>query len=245
LQHKILVFDLDGTLCQLGKGMHPEDAALLRQLEEKGHTIVVCSGKTTYYLCGFLRQVGLKDPIMVGENGGAVQFGISLPPDRFEKYPVAQEQKRILEMLRKEIDAACGNRVWYQPNEVQLTPFPRDEGAYSAIRAILQAHSEELREIQVYEQNDCFDIVPSGINKQNGLRLLSRMLEADPSRFLVVGDGVNDLPMFQFGDFSILIRPEGKETGLPETDIDLVLPDIRKALEYIWEKERKETQSIS
>ena len=138
MRHKILVFDLDGTLCQLGKGMHPKDAALLRQLEEKGHTIVVCSGKTTYYLCGFLRQVGLKDPIMVGENGGAVQFGIDLPPRRYAQYPVDPTQKKLLVRLREEIDEICGDRIWYQPNEVQLTPFPKDEETFGTIRQILE-----------------------------------------------------------------------------------------------------------
>lgn len=241
MQHKILVFDLDGTLCQLGKGMHPEDAALLRQLEEKGHTIVVCSGKTTYYLCGFLRQVGLKDPIMVGENGGTVQFGIDLPPRRFAQYPVDPAQLELLGQLRKEIDEVCKELVWYQPNEVQLTPFPRNEETFGTIRQILKQHGDELCDLQIYEQNDCFDIVPAGINKQNGLRFLSAMLEADSSRFLVVGDGVNDIPMFEFADYSILIRSkkdDEAENPLGFGKVDLVLPKIGDALQYILEKEQ-------
>lgn len=247
MRHDILVFDLDGTLCEVGKGMLPEDTALLCRLEDAGFTIVVCSGKPTYYLCGFLRQAGLTNPIMVGENGAVVQFGIGLPPERYAVYPYDRRQKEILARLREEIDAACPDTVWYQPNDVQLTPFPRDAKAFDKIREILSAHSEEIKDLQVYEQIDCFDIVPAGINKQNGLRLLSQMLGADSSRFLVVGDGANDIPMFQFGDFSILIRskeretePDANEADFPETDIDLLAPDIRAALEYIWENERKE-----
>lgn len=241
MRHEILVFDLDGTLCQLGKGMLAQDTKLLRQLEEKGHTIVVCSGKTTYYLCGFLRQVGLKDPIMVGENGGAVQFGIDLPPRRYAQYPVDPAQKKLLVQLREEIDEICGDRIWYQPNEVQLTPFPRDEETFGTIRQILKQHGDALRDLQIYEQNDCFDIVPAGINKQNGLRFLSSMLEADPSSFLVVGDGVNDIPMFEFADFSILIRAKKDgEAGNPLDfgKVDLVLPKIGDALRYILENDQ-------
>ena len=242
MQHKILVFDLDGTLCQLGKGMLLEDAELLRQLEERGHTIVVCSGKTAYYLCGFLRQVGLKDPIMVGENGGAVQFGIDLPPRRYAQYPVDPAQKKLLVRLREEIDEICGDRIWYQPNEVQLTPFPRDEETFGTIRQILEKHGEELRDLQIYEQNDCFDIVPAGINKKSGLIFLSSMLEMDSSQFLAVGDGVNDIPMFEFADFSILISAEnGFEEHVKEAaaqKADRVLPDIHEALQYILENEQ-------
>ena len=238
MRHDFLVFDLDGTLCPVGKGMQEEDAALLRTLEDAGFTIVICSGKTTYYLCGFCRQLGLKNPVMVGENGGAVQFGIDLPPKRFAQYPVPSEQKEVLSMLRHEIDAACGDRVWYQPNEVQLTPFPQEEEVFGMIRGILEKHREELAGIEVYEQIDCFDIVPSGINKQNGLRFLTSLMEAERERFLVVGDGVNDIPMFAYGDFSILIRPEGKTEDFEQAEVDLVLPDIYEAMQYILEHEQ-------
>ena len=238
MKHDILVFDLDGTLCPVGKGMREEDAALLRTLEDAGFTIVICSGKTTYYLCGFCRQLGLKAPVMVGENGGAVQFGIDLPPKHFAQYPVPSAQKEILGMLRREIDAVCGDRVWYQPNEVQLTPFPQEEEVFGIIRGILEKHREELAGIEVYEQIDCFDIVPSGINKQNGLRFLSTLMEAERERFLVVGDGVNDIPMFAFGDFSILVRKERNTEGFEEAEVDLVMPDIYEAMQYILEHEQ-------
>ena len=67
--HRLLVFDLDGTLAQVGKGMLPEDIEKLLSLEKEGYTIVICSGKPSYYLCGFARQIGLANPILVGENG--------------------------------------------------------------------------------------------------------------------------------------------------------------------------------
>lgn len=241
MRHDILVFDLDGTLCPVGKGMLAEDAAMLRRLEEEGFQIVICSGKTTFYLCGFLRQVGLKNPIMVGENGGAVQFGIDLPPERYAQYPVDPAQKALLAQLRCEIDEICGDRVWYQPNEIQLTPFTRDEKTYEQIRTLLEHHRnrqpEGLQGLEIYYQTDCIDIVPSGINKKNGLRFLSSLMGAEPSRFLAVGDGINDVPMFEFADFSILVL---SETGmLTQVSVDLVLPTIGDALRYIQAKEKE------
>ena len=80
--------------------------------------------------------------------------------------------------------------------------------------------------------------MPSGINKQNGLRFLTSLMEAERERFLVVGDGVNDIPMFAYGDFSILIRPEGKTEDFEQAEVDLVLPDIHEALQYILEHEQ-------
>lgn len=63
---KLLVFDLDSTLAPVGKGMEEEDLKLFRSLEKSGKRIAVASGKTCDYLCGFLRQVGLRNPIMIG-----------------------------------------------------------------------------------------------------------------------------------------------------------------------------------
>ena len=44
--------------------------------------------------------------------------------------------------------------------------------------------------------------------------------------------------MFAYGDFSILIRPEGKTEDFEQAEVDLVLPDIHEALQYILEHEQ-------
>ena len=80
---KCIVFDLDGTLCQLGKEILPETVDMLKALEDKGNRICISSGKPTYYLVGMFRQVGLKNPIFIGENGGVIQLGVDLPPREF------------------------------------------------------------------------------------------------------------------------------------------------------------------
>jgi len=55
--HKVLVFDLDGTLAPISKGKTSKDIEKLKRLEKEGYKIGICSGKPTYYLCGFI--VGL------------------------------------------------------------------------------------------------------------------------------------------------------------------------------------------
>ena len=63
-----VVFDLDGTLAKIGKAVTPEDLALIREIEARGVGIAISSGKPTYYLCGFARQMGLTDPYLIGEE---------------------------------------------------------------------------------------------------------------------------------------------------------------------------------
>lgn len=90
--YKLIVFDLDGTLAPHGKGMLPENLEKLKALEQKNVRIAICSGKPTYYLCGFMRQIGLEKPILVGENGAVIQFGVALPPRDFTSPPIQTQQ---------------------------------------------------------------------------------------------------------------------------------------------------------
>ena len=59
---KLIVFDLDSTLAPVGKGMLPETIKGLKEIEKAGIRIAICSGKPTFYTCGFLRQIELDHP---------------------------------------------------------------------------------------------------------------------------------------------------------------------------------------
>ncbi len=229
--HKLLVFDLDGTLAPIGKGALPETVDKLKALEARGYRIAVCSGKPTYYLCGILRQWELKEPVMIGENGAVFQFGVDLPPKRFEIFPYGEKAKEQMELLRKRI--FCGNvgALWYQPNEVALTPFPYERDSFERIQAILDAHPEDLTELAVYPQVDCFDILPRSISKAEGVAYLASLLGLTQRDVLAVGDGVNDIPMLTYADLSIGI---GKAVGEVAT---ICFDTIGDALDYILTKD--------
>ena len=200
---KILVFDLDGTLAPIGKGMDTDNILHLRDLESCGYRIAVCSGKPTFYLCGFLRQIGLQEPILVGENGAVIQYGVELPPKRFCVCPHSERAAEQLRRMRERIISVCGKRVWFQPNEVELTPFPQDPEAFELIQNLIDAHPEDLDELIVYRQVDCFDFIPKNINKASGLACLAELEGCARESFVAVGDGINDVPMFEYAGVSI------------------------------------------
>jgi len=201
--HKLIVFDLDGTLAPIGKGMLDEDIVKLRELEAAGYRIAICSGKPTFYLCGFLRQIGLREPILVGENGAVIQYGAELPPERFYICPHSEQAAEQLRRMKERIAAVCGDRVWFQPNEVELTPFPKDAEAFELIQELVDEHPEDVDELLVYRQVDCFDFIPKNINKARGLAYLAELEGLTRADFVAVGDGINDVPMFEFADVSV------------------------------------------
>lgn len=200
--YKLIVFDLDNTLCPTGKGMTQTSMQLMRALEETGARIAIASGKPTYYLCGFARQIGLVNPAFVGENGAAIHIGMELPPRAYEQMPFSAAAKRSIALLREEIEKTLPG-IWFQPNVTGLTPFPRCEAEFDAIESVIERLKEKLADIIIYRHADSFDITPCGITKQSGIARLGEMLGILPEETAAVGDGVNDYPMFEYAALAL------------------------------------------
>jgi len=230
--HKLLVFDLDGTLANVGKSMVNTDVEKLIALEKAGYTIAICSGKPSYYLCGFARQLGLQEPILVGENGATFQFGIELPPKRYEVYPYSDAAKAQRNMMKALIDRECGDKIWYQPNEVELSPFPKDVETFELMQQLIDEKRSLLDELEIYRHIDCFDLIPKSINKYNGLSYLTKLMELESKDVIAVGDGVNDIPMFEFADVAIGIA--GSDSIIAG-HVDYIFNEIGKVLDFIKE----------
>jgi len=230
---KLIVFDLDGTLAALGKGIEPQNLALLRALEEAGARVAICSGKPTYYLCGFMRQVGLKVPILVGENGAVIQMGVDLPPREYFVAPYSDAAKRSIRLLRGRIEEAVPG-MWYQPNEVGLTPFPRNDAEFDAVQGVIDALKAEIADVIVYRHCDSFDITPEGITKKSGLARLGKLLGISAEETVAVGDGVNDYPMFEYAGHSVGVNVKAASR------VDVNFTGIGEALQYLLKIMKKQ-----
>ncbi len=191
---KIVVFDLDGTLAKVGQPTPHSVQVLLHQLQRKAR-IVVCSGKPVYYLCGFCRQLGLVQPIMIGENGAEVCIGYDLPPTTHIQVDLSIDVKRRLTALHDFISAELGKNVWFQPNSVAVTPFPRDSKTFTRLDKLVADNPPLLEGIVAYRQSDCYDFSPKGVDKRAGVQKVLDILGESADNLFVVGDGVNDYCM--------------------------------------------------
>ena len=223
---KLIVFDLDGTLAALGKGIEPENLELLRALEAAGARIAICSGKPTYYLCGFMRQVGLKAPVLVGENGAVIQLGVDLPPRDYHVAPYSPAAKRSIRLLRERIEQTVPG-MWYQPNEVGLTPFPRNDAEFDAVQGCIDALKNEIKDVIVYRHCDSFDITPDGITRKSGLERLGALLDIRAEETIAVGDGVNDYPMFEYAGHAVGVNVKD------ESKVDVNFATANEAFKYL------------
>lgn len=223
----IYVFDLDGTLCPIGKPVSEKTVAGLRELEERGHSVALCSGKPTYYLCGMARQLGLSHPILIGENGGVIQLGVHLPPEHFY---IVTNRKKTLSFFREkraELAEKYGDLVWFQPNEAMLTVFPRDLSLFDALEEDLSP--ARALGCKIYRFVDCFDVVPDDVDKGKGLAFLAELTGCTPADFTAVGDGENDYPMFAFARYSVGISLKDKSRArVNVSSIDEALDHLLK-----------------
>ncbi len=222
---KLTVFDLDGTLAELGKGATQSTVSALIALSEKSR-IAISSGKPTYYLCGFARQLGISDAILIGENGCTVQFGVDLPPKENVILCSSDEAREELDFLKRGITALLPN-VWTQPNQIMFTPFPTTEEEFETIRGFLRDNADRLTHIDCYEHCDSFDFVPHGHDKYTALEYLETRIGSSRESTIAVGDGVNDYPMFRYAKTSVGIHVEDK------SEVTYNFEDIETALSFI------------
>lgn len=199
---RVMVFDLDSTLAPLGRGIGEKELELLRKIEKNGVRIAIASGKTCDYLCGFMRQVGLENPILIGENGAVIRFGVDLPPKQYYRIPFSWETERALDEIKKMLQKKYPH-IWFQPNKVGVTPFPTTEEEFEEIEKFLNAWVEGKEGIQVFRHVDSFDIVPGGIDKTTGIQYVLELLGMSRDQMVAIGDGVNDYCMFTMAGYSI------------------------------------------
>lgn len=231
--YKLVIFDLDDTLAEIGKPILPENLLLLKELEKSGMQIALASGKPIYYLCGLMRQVGLENPALVGENGAVLQIGVGLPPKNFTIMKYSEDAKQSIVLLRKKIEEKLPD-MWYQPNQVGLTPFPTTDEEFEIIEQCIEENKESIKDVSVYRHIDSVDITPSNISKYTGVEQLGKILNILPKETIAVGDGVNDYPMFKYAGLSIGINLQDK------TAVNVNFSNVNEAINHILNMQKRE-----
>lgn len=203
--NRLLVFDLDSTLAPVDGSIDASTVQLLRQLEQQGNIIAVCSGKPVVYLCGVMRQVGLDAPILLGENGMYAQFGVHYPPMQHHRLPIADESIHTIDYIRSNIYALLPD-VWCQPNLLMYTPYPTTTEQWDTIDRLIADNSHIHEWVDVYKHFDCYDFVPRGVSKGVGVEWLAGRLQIDMDNSVAVGDGINDYSMFAVAGLAVGIN---------------------------------------
>lgn len=209
----IIAFDIDDTLMPVNQPAADATIAGLRRLADAGAHIVFASGKPCLYLSGLARGLDLMDCSLIGENGAEVWVGSTMPPERLSIAPT-EEEAAALASVRVAVEARYGDNVFFQPNAVGVTAFPRP-GTVTPDDIARDIHPPLPDSIQRFIHTDSVDWAVSRFNKGAALKGLATRLGVPMDRVAVAGDSGNDLSMVDVAAVSVWLgnpaRLEGRQ----------------------------------
>jgi len=213
MNQKLLIFDIDGTICDINRAIDESLKQTLEQISIK-HKIVLSSGKPCGYITGFIRQVGLKDAIVVGENGASIMYSSTFPPESFYQIDIDKSIEELFIEIKQRAKERFKNDIWFQPNDINLTIFPIDIENIGKIHSF--AKEFEKNDINIYYHSDSVDFTPKGFDKGTSVDILLKELNIKKSDLYIFGDGSNDLPMLLKSENSYLIGRDSLDSFIPK-----------------------------
>lgn len=221
---KLLAFDIDGTLAKTEEAIHLHISAKLRDLEDSKLQIVLISGRTASYLAGLARGMGLKRPLVAGENGGVVFNPLNLWEQKLDVIPeeVIQEMKAVL--LRKFKD------IWFQPNQTMLTAAPKDLSRIDELyEVVLSLEPVSRYDFKLHKYYDAVEVLPKKNSKGKALAVIKRYLGLKTEEVIAIGNTIVDIPMKPEAKEFLFIGDSIKELGIQN------FHSIEDALVYLEE----------
>ena len=180
LQIDALATDLDGTLTSGGQPLKPGLVHAMKWIRANGVKLILVTGRCSVEAIGITGE-GLFDAI-VAENGAVLTTGstrrLQMPDGWID------ERSRLLPQFEK----GC--------EEVIIS---------SSIENLPLAQRLVSRLARIQVNRDRLMIVPPGVDKGSGLASILKMLNLSSERTACVGDGENDVPMFEVSGFKVAL----------------------------------------
>jgi phosphoglycolate phosphatase (TIGR01487 family) len=201
---KAVLTDVDGTLTDAGRRISTRAIETIRELTDRGVTVVLASGNTACFMDALCRMIGTEGTL-IAENGGVYRIGYT------GDLRIRGDQEECWEAFALLNTHFAGKGIaleLFSPTyRYADVAFGRTVSS-AAVRDLL----DESR-IQVIDTGFAIHLQSPGINKGTALAELAGELGMQPSDFLAVGDSVNDVEMFRLAGVSAAVanaHPDAK-----------------------------------
>jgi len=227
---KAILADIEGTLTT-AEGRDPPERLLtmLKELEEKGIDIVLCSGRDRRYILDLKKSWGLSnDSPMVMENGCGVFFkGKESINYDGRKFP----RKKIIDTLEREgitkkydLDPAKEHIVTIYPKG-----FFKDE--IVSRDEVMELYEKVTKALDGVECNVVYssvsaDIMPPGIDKAKGIEKYCEVSGITGREIMFLGDGNNDITAGKY------VVERGGVVGVPKNAVK----ELKETATYVAKK---------
>jgi len=249
----IIFTDLDGTLLDVSTYSFDAAGDALRQLEERGIPLILCSSKTRTEIEHYRSLLGNGEPF-ISENGGGIFIPEEYGPlkdslhtsdvERRDHYFLVRlgasytELRGALETLRKEGFEVRGFGDMTVGDVAHLTGLPEREAAMAKEREFdepftfsgnagrLEALFQSISALGLHVTKGRFLHLLGESNKGKAVSILKALYMTAFGQILTVGvgDSQNDIPMLEAVNIPVIVQKEG---GVYDPAVDV--PNLVRA----------------
>jgi Cof subfamily protein (haloacid dehalogenase superfamily) len=221
----LIGLDIDGTLVHDDGYLSPEVVKEVQRVKKLGHEVIVATGRSAPNAVPVVRDLGIEHGFLVSSNGAVTVELDLLHPRGFKisdviTFDPAEVLAQLIENLPEAHFAVEDVDGIYRFHR----PFPShalgDQNFETPLEELM--HKEVSRVVVLSPQHDVreflglisniglssvsyaigytawLDISPQGVTKASALESQRSRLGIDKSQVLVMGDGRNDIEMFQW-----------------------------------------------
>ncbi|MBP5181085.1 MAG: HAD-IIB family hydrolase [Clostridiales bacterium] len=223
---KHVFFDIDGTLWDFMSVIPDSAVSAIKQLQANGHKAYISTGRTRGYITKpNLLSIGF-DGILSGcgtrlEKGEDVIYEYLIPREkataavdlvRSHGFRAILEGPEFLYMDYEDFkDDVYGKKVMRDLGD-HLRSLSDNYGDWVISKFSCDmsgcdkeaCYTELRKDFDVIEHNDIIaEMVPKGFNKGTGIKKFCELINIDIADTIAIGDGANDLDMFEAAGFSV------------------------------------------
>lgn len=233
MAYEILVLDIDGTLTNSKKEISPSTLDAILQVQERGHKVVLASGRPTPGVLPLARKIKLQEygGFILSFNGGRIincKTNEIIYQKVLPKHVIPELYKEALAnsvgILTYEGDAAIsGTEIdEFMVFETKINGIPLNKvdnfpgyvtfevnkclmtGPADHLKVVEEIMKNKFTELNIYRSEPYFlEIMPQHIDKAYSLSILLEYLGLSKEQMISCGDGFNDLSMIQYAGMGV------------------------------------------
>lgn len=252
----LIGLDIDGTLVHDDGFLSPEVVKEVARVRDLGHEVIVATGRAAANAVPVVRDLTIESGVVVASNG-AVTVELDTKSDRgfkvqdvttFEPAEVLTQLIEYLPEAHFAVEDVDGSYRFHKP-------FPSyalgDQNFETPLEELM--HHPVSRVVVLSPQHDVdeflgliskigltsvsyaigytawLDISPQGVSKASALEVQRAKLGINPNQVLVMGDGRNDIEMFEWakagGGLAFAMGQAPEEVRLAATDVTSSVED--------------------
>ena len=221
----LIGLDIDGTLVHDDGFLSSEVVKEVQRVKNLGHEVIVATGRSAPNAVPVVRDLGIDQGFLVSSNGAVtVELGIQHPKGFKISNVITFDPAEVLGQLIKNLPEAHFAVEDIDGSYRFHRPFPShalgDQNFETPLEELM--HKEVSRVVVLSPQHDVeeflglisniglssvsyaigytawLDISPQGVTKASALESQRSRLGIDKRQVLVMGDGRNDIEMFQW-----------------------------------------------